>query len=69
MDSVQDFARIGCAHLLEWFGKVPKIGLWGDFGSTCWAGDLFGTNNGLEKSCLLEEWFCGGVLGESILPK
>ena len=32
VDSAQDFARIGCAFFLEWFGKVPKIGLWGDFG-------------------------------------
>ena len=24
MDSAQDFSRIGCASLLEAFGKVPK---------------------------------------------
>ena len=55
MDSAQDFARIGCAFFLEGFGKVPKIGLWGDFGATFWLGDLFGVKNGPEKSCFVEE--------------
>ena len=58
MDSAQDFARIGCALYLDWFGKVPKIGLWGDFGrvgSTFWAGDLFGPKNGPEKDGFVEE--------------
>ena len=45
VDSAQDFSRIGCASLLEAFGKVPKIGLWVDFrgvGSTFWAGEVLG---------------------------
>ena len=46
MGSAQDFARIGCANLLELFEKVPKIGLWGDLGATFWLGDVFGTKNG-----------------------
>ena len=58
MDSAQDFSRIGCAFFLEGFGKVPKIGLWGDFGrvgSTFWPGDLFGAKNGSEKHDFVEE--------------
>ena len=56
MDSAQDFSRIGCAFFLEGFGKVPKIGLWGDFGrvgSTFWPGELFGTKNVSEKKMVL----------------
>ena len=59
MDSAQDFARIGCAFFLEWFGKVPQIGLWGVFffvgGSTFWAGELFGVKNDPEKDGFVEE--------------
>ena len=60
MGSAQDFARIGCALFLEPFGKVKKIGLWGDFGrvgSTFWPGELLGPKNGSEK-----KWFCGGMI-------
>ena len=51
------FARIGCAHFLEPFGKVPQISLWEDFGATFWLGDVFGPKTGLEKNL-----FCGGII-------
>ena len=54
-DSAHVFARIGCAHFLEPFGKVPKIGLWEDFGATFWLGDVFGAKNGPEITCFVEE--------------
>ena len=60
MDSAQDFARIGCAHLLEAFGKVPKIDLWEDFGATCWLGDVCGVKNGPEKNVLWRNDFVVG---------
>ena len=64
MDSAQDCARIGCAFFLEPFGKVPKIGLWGDFGrvgSTFWPGDLFGPTKMVLKKMNL--WRNGFVVG------
>ena len=32
-------------------------------------GPFLEQKNGPEKMCFVEELFCGGVLGESILPK
>ena len=57
MDSAQDFSRIGCAFFLEPFGKVPKIGLWGDLGGAFWLGDLFWIKNGPEKNVLWRNEF------------
>ena len=55
--SAQVFARIGCAHFLERFGKVPKFGLWEDLGATFWLGELFGVKNVADKNM-----FCGGMI-------
>ena len=60
VDSAQDFARIGCAFFLEWFGKVPKIGLWedsGGLGSTFGPGDLFGIRKWCRKT-----YFCDDII-------
>ena len=51
---------------LEKFPKSASGKIWG---ATFWVGHLFGVNNGSEKHCFVEEWLCGGVSGESILPK
>ena len=56
-DSAQVFARIGCAHFLEPFGKVPKIGLWEDF----W-GDILAWGRFWDEKCSLEKLFCGGMI-------
>ena len=54
---------------LEKFPKSASEEILGGVGSTFWPGDLFGPKNGPGKSCFVEEWICGGVLGESLLPK
>ena len=51
---------------LEKFPKSASGKIWG---ATFWVGDLFGVNKCSEKRGFVEERFCGGVLGESILPK
>ena len=55
MDSAQDFFRIGCAFFLELFGKVLKIGLWGDLGQHFGLGTLLGRKMGPEKDGFVEE--------------
>ena len=72
VDSAQDFARIGCAFFLEWFGKVLKSAsgeIFEGLGQHFGLGSFLGRKNGPEKDGFVEEWFCGGVLGESFLPK
>ena len=51
------------------FEKFPKSAsgkIWG--GNVLGWGSFWGRKCS-EKHCFVEEWFCGGVLGESILPK
>ena len=58
MGSAQDFAKNGCAFFLERFGKVPKIGLWGDFGGLgqhFGLGTFLGRKMGPEKDGFVEE--------------
>ena len=62
---------LGLAVRIFWsdLEKFPKSASGKIFGPTFWVGDLFGVNKCSEKHGFVEERFCGGVLGESILPK
>ena len=51
---------------LEKFPKSASGKIWG---ATFWVGDLFVVKHNSENKGFVEEWFCGGVLKESILPK
>ena len=62
---------LGLAVRIFWSDveKFPNTASGKILGATFWVGDLFGVKIGSEKRGFVEEWFCGGVLGESILPK
>ena len=62
---------LGLAVRIFWsdLEKFPKSASGKIWGATFWVGDLLGAKNGSGKHGFVEEWFCGGVLGESILPK
>ena len=62
---------LGLAVRIFWsdLEKVPKSASGKIWGATFLVGDLLGVKECSEEHGFVEEWFCGGVLGESILPK
>ena len=73
-----DFSRAGFCMVFQRASFVfscpgTDFGGWGRIldpqGQNFGPGPFLVPTNGPEKTCFVEEWFCGGVLGESILPK
>ena len=62
---------LGLAVRIFWsdLEKFPKSASGKIWGGDILDWDLLGVNKCSKKHCFVEEWFCGGVLGESILPK
>ena len=62
---------LGLAVRIFWsdLEKFPKSASGKIWGATFWVGDLFGVKNVPKKRGFVEEWFCDGFYGESILSK